>query len=395
MKGKGIAKEPSTPTHVPSPIAPTPPSISRKLGRTGSEATKRRMLDNHQCIIMGTSDPEVCHVISFNSCARRETVSHLDMCLLNAAPIFGTEATENEILRKLFSSDVGCSDKAWNMLCLNRQLHFWWRQCLFAFKYIELDVAMSTPEVTVLVVQFHWLPKLAKGKTLTLDKESIQEFLGSTAGAQGGTRRVFGKSNHLVKTGDTFRINVPAEDAGKMKRALEVQWALLRIACLSGGAEALELDDDSDDPESYWGILAGGGNTFSIPGLDFDDSDDPDASDDPGDTDDPFVEQPDQEGSSPEPPQPDSSSSSSDDDDDNNQGTRNLPLRNPDLPLGNRDLPLGNRDLPLGNRNIPFRPNVPQSQRGRSLSPVKTQVASQAPAPGPVKKENQPPTPRR
>ncbi|KAK1832695.1 hypothetical protein QBC39DRAFT_66535, partial [Podospora conica] len=54
---------------------------------------------------------------------------------------------------------------------------------------------------------------------------------------------------HPVMTGDIFEWSVETADAEKMKRAFELQWALIRITAIAGGAGPRTLDEDDEDQE--------------------------------------------------------------------------------------------------------------------------------------------------
>ncbi|KAK1760109.1 hypothetical protein QBC47DRAFT_426993 [Echria macrotheca] len=51
---------------------------------------------------------------------------------------------------------------------------------------------------------------------------------------------------HPVMTGDIFEWSVKTDDAWKMMRAFELQWALIRIVAIAGGAGPHDGDDRDD-----------------------------------------------------------------------------------------------------------------------------------------------------
>jgi hypothetical protein len=217
-----------------------------RIRRNNTEATRRLALDNKACIIMTTADPEVCHIIPFASCANHSNVEDFAGYLDESQEIFFSTYTEASTARQHFASGLGVSDKAWNMISLNQQLHFWWGKPYFGLKYlgssISDDISMSS-----ITVQFYWLPKLAKGARLERDAEQIKRLLNTKAVPDGGFITASRASGHKIQTGDVFHIKVPTDDADKMKEALNLQWALIRIAALTGGVDAPELDDDKSD----------------------------------------------------------------------------------------------------------------------------------------------------
>ncbi|KAL5083507.1 hypothetical protein Trisim1_001382 [Trichoderma cf. simile WF8] len=62
-------------------------------------------------------------------------------------------------------------------------------------------------------------------------------------------------SFHELETGQTFEIVVDNEDAIKMKEAFDVQWAVVRLAALSGAAGVWALEPDSLDKDDSLGEM--------------------------------------------------------------------------------------------------------------------------------------------
>ncbi|KAI3329130.1 hypothetical protein HD806DRAFT_519416 [Xylariaceae sp. AK1471] len=329
-----------------------------KLRRNEAEATKRKMLDDNACLITSTADPEVRHIIPFASCARPNTVATLRHHLIQTSRIFFSGSDVNSTI-DLLANEVGGSDKAWNLLCLNQQLHFWWGKPYFGLKYLESEMSTENPDVTIITIQFQWLPKLQSRIPLQRDAEYIKRFLESETVPKGGVIKAFRGSGHPVQTGDTFRIKVSTTDADKMRQALNLQWALVRIAALTGGAEALELDDnDNDEPAPLGNVIHTEENrdayvetwlqTVRLSASGSEDDIDPTKKDDKDDDDDDDDE---------------------DEDDNDNDERGNIALRT---------------TIPSGQR---------QRLAERSASPPKTQsVAPRIHSSSPEKKENKPPT---
>lgn len=62
-------------------------------------------------------------------------------------------------------------------------------------------------------------------------------------------------SFHELETGQTFEIVVDNEDAIKMKEAFDVQWAVVRLAALSGAAGVWALEADNLDKDDSLGEM--------------------------------------------------------------------------------------------------------------------------------------------
>ena len=160
---------------------------------------------------------------------------------------------------------VGCSDCAWNMLAVNRQLHKWWSMGLWAVKC--LGITSAGPQYIVRL-QFHWMPKrsgLKRSREINLEKGEGQKLLDELTTWHGDPNTQPGdggivaashvKSHQPLLSGHVFQIKFDGEDskadAEKMKDMVDVQWALIVTASIAGAADPPELDDDDDDDSNY------------------------------------------------------------------------------------------------------------------------------------------------
>jgi hypothetical protein len=156
----------------------------------------------------------------------------------------GDRASNNEMMR-WFTARLGVSDMAWNMISLNTQLHRWWGMAYLGFKYQGI-LPGPTDEQRLIRVQFHWMPRRLSDER---DEEDIRAHLQSTWASQQGVA-AFRTTGRPVATGDVFDVVVAAEDAFRMRRALELQWVLIRVAALAGAADIYADAVDSDDSGS-------------------------------------------------------------------------------------------------------------------------------------------------
>lgn len=129
-------------------------------------------------------------------------------------------------------------EESWNMLCLHPILRLWWSKYLFGMKCLDV---IPSDERSILRLQFHWMPRnyldpetQVKPPYDSLVREMFQ-FVGLPTRDEGVSfteeqRELFSQ----LKTGQTFEVLVEKEDAEKMKMALDFQWAVTRLAAISG-----------------------------------------------------------------------------------------------------------------------------------------------------------------
>ena len=252
--------------------------------RVGRYVKKRRELDGDRCVITGTANPEVCHIVPFSANATNTARVRWRNCMLATSRLRLLESVEFPNLASSFASAVGISDRPWNCLCLSPQLHDWWERGYFGLRYIGQAPPFphGKNDIAYLRVQFTWMPWM---KRMTKKKED-RNFLGRTADEVKAALPEYGdpvvNGDHVVpvpppyhgdhtgdnglpliaisrpatgfnvQSGDVFEIPVKQRHVEKMAAALKLQWALISIFAMAGGAEALEgidyhptfLDDD-------------------------------------------------------------------------------------------------------------------------------------------------------
>jgi hypothetical protein len=162
----------------------------------------------------------------------------------------GISAKEME---DLLSSSLGCSDKDWNMISLNRQLDFWWGQAKFALRCQGIDLSSVDESKSKIRLQFHWMAahRGDPSQPIGLDEPTVRDMLLSMR--EYGTGPISAAnaiSNRPVLSGHCFEIEMESSKAKKMKYMVDLQWALIRISAMSGAAESPELLQDPNDPDS-------------------------------------------------------------------------------------------------------------------------------------------------
>ncbi|CAK7243429.1 MAG: hypothetical protein STHCBS139747_004951 [Sporothrix thermara] len=192
---------------------------------------------------------------------------------------------------RLFTESPGCSDRAYNMLCLSPSLHTWWARGYFALRCLEVmpvqmpvstsssSSSSSTTSVPggIVRMQLVWLPRQtpsALGQRPWLDAIDLADFhswisawdarprYGSSVTEEntGVDQAVLAvphpETSRLLQSGQVFEVAAQRlEDAEKMKAMLDFQWACLQIASLSGAAGDPDFLFDSYNGD-YDGTIA-------------------------------------------------------------------------------------------------------------------------------------------
>ncbi|KAJ4861529.1 HNH endonuclease domain-containing protein [Trichoderma breve] len=220
---------------------------TKKTNRNANERKKCLVRDGNACVLMQTAMPEVCHILPFSistTDAALRFFSHKCGSLIYGLQ-FGTD--DNKTLTDM-SKNRGWSDKAWNMLCLNRQLHAWWAEGYFALKY--LGTIEESKEASIVQVQFHWMPRngLDCQQNCTIP-EALEAMRRTVSDDNGFIKASRASSGRSLATGQVFDIPVHPDDAPNMKIMIDLQWAIIRVAALSGAAGYIdELDKEYRDP---------------------------------------------------------------------------------------------------------------------------------------------------
>lgn len=300
-----------------------------EVARKEKEKKQRARLDDHRCIVLRTVNGEVCHIVPFSSASKEENRAMMEKRIELVSPIlfpstqrgaddeFNDDESDDDDedpvdtkedfpaanhkaafdcsisqadLIAMFTSKVGISDKAWNMITLNRQLHKWWSLGYFAFLPLGIDWSSmceddnfenddededtpsqvnprsaSTKRKKTIVhvkMQFHWMVRReelgSKASLLTVHKDcqspkALESLLGKTYGDLDSSNPIFAADRqhslcHYLRTGGVFYAKVEAKRAKHMIQALKLQWAAIKILSIAGGAEALE---DVGDQSEY------------------------------------------------------------------------------------------------------------------------------------------------
>lgn len=270
-------------------------SSGPKKRRAGHQIDKCRELDEGVCIVTGAAHPMVCHILPFawnNSPNNRTKTSRLTPAMdvfLNLPRATADDTLLTTQSLSLLSSGLGSSDYTWNMLCLNPMLHDWWSRAYFGFKFLGATPIPEKPESTTskpsppkssVKLQLVWMPRNIQSglatEVIMLEEEHgpnrrlptlVTHHHGGSPGTcftpECGTcievNRVIAhnvKTNRPVWTGSIFHVTRVTTEVPLFQRMIEVQWAIICAAALSGRAQDpdLFLRRDEDDPAAESGL---------------------------------------------------------------------------------------------------------------------------------------------
>ncbi|KAI8682449.1 hypothetical protein LRP88_05575 [Fusarium phalaenopsidis] len=270
-------------------------SSQPKKRRGKTQVDKCKDLDEGVCIVTGAAHPEVCHIIPFawnDSLENRRKTSRLTSAMDFFLDLPRATADDmlltNDSLSRL-SNAPGSSDYTWNTLCLSPLLHDWWSRAYFGFKFLgatpipekpKPSTSTPLPPKSSVKLQLVWMPRNIQSSLATKDimleeeqgpNKRLPTLVTHHHGGSPGTCFTPGcgtcievskvgahnvKTNRPVWTGSIFHVTRFTTEVSLFQRMIEVQWAIICAAALSGGAQDpdLFLRRDEDDPAQESGL---------------------------------------------------------------------------------------------------------------------------------------------
>lgn len=143
-------------------------------------------------------------------------------------------------------------------------LHTWWGNAYWGFKWVEAEVDPQDLAKTRIRLQFHWMPRNMTPQPthpIHLDDETdpekrLSSQLNHSYGSEPivcnkdncetcqGTSGVAAHNVHSgrpIRTGDIFTVIRNTDDVNFFHRMIDIQWAIICAAAISGAALAPEL----------------------------------------------------------------------------------------------------------------------------------------------------------
>ncbi|KAH6955654.1 hypothetical protein BKA56DRAFT_563545 [Ilyonectria sp. MPI-CAGE-AT-0026] len=274
-KGKGPAGSgPSTPARQSTAQGG---SGQGETQRDRAERDKCYNQDHGRCVVTGLSNPHVCHIIPYtwnNTAYRHQRASWFTLALTLVSP-------RNPYLHVL-QQGIGSSDKAWNMVSLSPLLHFWWLKGFFAFKCMGITPVDGSDNLSEITLQFRWMPRSPNPDASRFIKQDEQpdanrdflskltHYYSDACGVEGcidcpHTAAIAAhniETDHRIVSGDLIKVRRNTDVAERFKSMIDIQWALICAAAMSGAAQAPELlgvddveyyEDDGDEDQTVEG----------------------------------------------------------------------------------------------------------------------------------------------
>ncbi|VUC27525.1 unnamed protein product [Clonostachys rosea] len=214
------------------------PSHQQSTNRNEKQRRLALDYDEGKCRISGSTKPEVAHIIpySFNNASANtdRTVKFVGSFVL-----FGVTLLDSQRICTL-----GGTDKAWNMISLDRTLHSYWDKGYLGIKYLGTTPipGQSTSEITLQVV---WMPMVkaagySYSEYIDLDDErdttkGFAYTIQSRAVTAPG-HKVYKDPGWPIASGDTFIVRRPALEAQLFAEMIKLRWYLGQIAAISAAA---------------------------------------------------------------------------------------------------------------------------------------------------------------
>ncbi|KAM7197829.1 hypothetical protein V8F33_005321 [Rhypophila sp. PSN 637] len=291
MSGQGLADLPSNRKRTASESEAS--KSDEKKGRSEAEKLKTYARDSGQCVLLHTPDPDSAHIAPYSLNHKQSTWEDLKYEVGSIWSTWWPEVSELSDDMTLLINSVGCSDKVWNQICLNQQLHTWWRHGYWCFKCLRIS---TDDRGDFIQLQFLWGKRQGKqaerwGRKIDLNKqdggpdEAIDFIKNWYSRAEYGPRvrdqdpdeaefviinnwyrrpeneakvqtqnpneaefvMMDSANGHPLVSGQTLKIYMPAEDCAKMKLVIDLQFAIIQICNMAGAAGSPDffLDEDS------------------------------------------------------------------------------------------------------------------------------------------------------
>lgn len=206
--------------------------------RNLSQAFKR---DEGRCVITGTTDPDVCHIIPFADSESDQYRHHL-VGLFHMEAFWG-EARCRRLYKSLSSGRLpNMIDTAANMVCLSREVHTSWAQGLLAFGPLETP-ATCWPCIRLRVrwLERTWIPSMESRVSFSTDPRTVlvPEDMRITR-------------SRTVTDGQVITIFAEKKDQLPNRDILELQWAFLGMHASSGAPDARVYPWHPEEADGFW-----------------------------------------------------------------------------------------------------------------------------------------------
>ncbi|KAL7933208.1 hypothetical protein V8C35DRAFT_327955 [Trichoderma chlorosporum] len=198
----------------------------RQIGKDAGENVLRsvklcKKREWRMCKVTGNENPEAVPIFPLKGFAN----------LWSLLDTFWGRETATRICALIRYEDILESPQ--NMMCLNRQLAWWFNNGKIAFKPVRVAETRS------LAIEFHWLKRgnMVPADIITQSPNSFWAVASAPIGGRDSRCLVSGKSYSFYKT--CGGIEPPSFEL------LQLSWDLLRAAAICGATNPVELGDES------------------------------------------------------------------------------------------------------------------------------------------------------
>ncbi|KAH7019121.1 hypothetical protein EDB80DRAFT_869796 [Ilyonectria destructans] len=195
---------------------------TKAIERSKTVADKCRELDGDRCIVTGYTHPEICHIVPFawNNSDYNVSKTEKFIPIISDFLDLPVDSDSTRALASLYA-ERGSSDKVWNIVALNSIQHFWWDP----EKHLSSQLNHSYGS-----------------KPTICDKDNCETCQGTS-----GVTAHNAHSGRPIRTGDIFTVVRDTNDVNFFHRMIDIQWAIICAAAISGAALAPELLGDLED----------------------------------------------------------------------------------------------------------------------------------------------------
>ncbi|KAM7197636.1 hypothetical protein V8F20_006526 [Naviculisporaceae sp. PSN 640] len=278
---------------IPSPAASPSPGGSRgstkplsRVSRSQPAKDLAAKRDDWECVLTGTAMPERAYIFPFSANHNLESLERLRGVSKMANLLWDKEwADNNDIDSGLLDGGIGCSDQYWNIICLSPVLHTLWAKCFWCFQFLEIIPGMSENDNAIIRLVFRWTKQRHHQRKLNTSKsrqEAIdidkywsrdiefandgilnfikewrdqREYGGRDTLGFGGVVAAADAANlRGLQSGHVVQFKMPLRDCIRMKAVVDLQYACIQIAGMSGAADDpafLEWEEDSVDEDKF------------------------------------------------------------------------------------------------------------------------------------------------
>lgn len=241
-----------------------PATSTMNIGQNANARAKCLARDGGACILTGAPFPDVCHIVPFEINSSEENLAHYRDQFFLLTHLVRKE--DHARVMELLDSGLGCSDKAWNMLCLHPTLRDWWSKCYFGLKCTGIGPTSCAGQGLdhnytgsyLVKLQFHWMPRnngVHPRHYTQPCQDTIEKMLQIIEKYDDTISEAHKSSSCCLETGQIFTLSVSSrEDATKMQLMIDIQWANVRLAAMSGlsGKPRLSNHSPQESNVSSW-----------------------------------------------------------------------------------------------------------------------------------------------